>query len=308
MPVDRHELAGLHPSFLEQLSASGVLDIAVLRLGSPPRKSPVVHVLVPGDRQDALPIWVHEQDHSRVVIGGVAELHKPMLPSVAVRIWLDDTRAAPPGWTRTTTVRETLDLLRNKEISEISLDYDLDATDGRHKGDEVLDWIARKLQSGQPVPVVHVHSANPYGAASMSWRINRLEQQVGRQQPWVSRLPNQEPDPFNRVPGGLPDGDVDLARNLLETGALLLDVRSTHEYDEAHLQGAVNVPHDQVSHYVDALDQTVHGDREWAIIVYCVWGRRGAVAKTELMRLGFPNVLNVGGLDGLLGRPLVRGP
>ena len=228
-----------------------------------------------------------------------------MVTSNPVKIWLDDTRAAPSGWTLTKTVADTTRALSTGRVQELSLDYDLDATDPGHKGIEVLTWLERALSIGLPAPVIHLHTANPWGAAAMTWKIRRLEEHMG-QQPISRRARNIAPDRFNRVPGGLPDGDVELARRLLESGAILLDVRSPEEYASGHLQGAVNIPHDQIQHSLPLLRQLTSGHAEWAIIVYCVWGIRGANAKIDLMRLGFPNVLNVGGLDGLLGRPLAR--
>ncbi len=105
----------------------------------------------------------------------------------------------------------------------------------------------------------------------------------------------------------LPDGDVTLARKLLKEGAVLLDVRTPDEYRSGHLAGAVNVPHDQVDYYLTEIAHLTGGEKQWAIIVYCVFGKRGAIAKQRLTQLGYENVLNIGGLDGLLGRPLVEG-
>lgn len=224
-----------------------------------------------------------------------------------MKVWLDDMRAAPRGWTLTTTVDETVALLRTGQVCELSLDYDLDKTDRHRKGVEVFDWLEPALARGRiPAPVIHLHSMNPSGAAEMTLRLRQLEKRHGLQ-PMNIRLANPQPDRFNRVPGGLPDGDVELARSLLEHDAILLDVRTPQEYASGHLEGAVNVPHDQIDAFVPELDHLVGGNRDWSVVVYCLFGRRGADAKIRLMAAGFPNVLNVGGLDGLLGRPLVRG-
>lgn len=218
-------------------------------------------------------------------------------------MWLDDVRSAPAGWTRTNTVRETIDLLRTGQVTEISLDYDLDATDPKHKGSDVLDWLEDRLRSGRiAAPVIHLHTINPFGAATMAWTLHRMERRHG---PQPFRIRNGlEPDRFNRVPASLPDGDVELARRLLEEGALLIDVRSPEEYAGGYLTGAINIPHDQIPAQTTALAEIVGWDRP--LVVYCVWGLRGAEAKVDLLEAGFQNVLNVGGLDGLLGRPLVR--
>ena len=94
-----------------------------------------------------------------------------------MRVWLDDLRPAPRGWKRTKTVERTIWLLAAGGVTEISLDYDLDSTDGRHKGSEVLDWLMEAADSGSliRIPVIHIHSANPYGSGLMANRIRQIE-------------------------------------------------------------------------------------------------------------------------------------
>jgi hypothetical protein len=97
-----------------------------------------------------------------------------------MRVWLDDLRPAPPGWRWTKTVRDTIRLLKTGRVREISLDYDLDYTDGHHKGIEVLEWLAPSAADGTLVlPVIHFHSANPQGAADMTWVWQQLELRHG---------------------------------------------------------------------------------------------------------------------------------
>jgi hydroxyacylglutathione hydrolase len=72
---------------------------------------------------------------------------------------------------------------------------------------------------------------------------------------------------------------------------LLLDVRTTREYGEAHIEGAVNVPLSQLAGGIGELPT----DR--AIVVYCASGYRSAIASSLLRREGLPRVANlVGGL------------
>jgi hypothetical protein len=99
-----------------------------------------------------------------------------------VRIWLDDIRQAPRGWLRARTVREVVELVQRGDVAEVSLDYDLDETDPGHKGVEVLDFLEGALRAGAvAIPVVHIHSANPYGAALMTWKLQALERRYGWQ-------------------------------------------------------------------------------------------------------------------------------
>ena len=118
-----------------------------------------------------------------------------VLTSSTMRVWLDDTREAPVGWVRTRTVDETVDLLHRGEVLELSLDFDLDETDPGHKGSEVLDYLEAGLRRGAlSIPVVHIHSANPYGAAVMTWKLQMLERMFG-QQPIRRPLPRRSMRP-----------------------------------------------------------------------------------------------------------------
>jgi hypothetical protein len=78
-----------------------------------------------------------------------------------MKVWLDDWRAEPEGWVRTTTVEETIELLKTDEVDEISLDNDLGL--GFLEGYKVMDWMERELaENGRMPPTkIHIHTGNP---------------------------------------------------------------------------------------------------------------------------------------------------
>jgi rhodanese-related sulfurtransferase len=82
-------------------------------------------------------------------------------------------------------------------------------------------------------------------------------------------------------------------------------VRHGDEFRDGHLAGALNIPVEQLASRAGALG--VPRDRE--IVVYCVSGRRAALAQETLLALGYTHVrqldgsLNAWGLQHL---PLVR--
>ena len=47
-----------------------------------------------------------------------------------MKLWLDDRRPAPAGWTRAFSVAEAQALLKTGQIEEASLDHDLGACEG----------------------------------------------------------------------------------------------------------------------------------------------------------------------------------
>lgn len=102
-----------------------------------------------------------------------------------MRLWLDDVRPAPPGWTWATTVDSTIQTLREHDVYEISLDYDLDYTDGQRKGDEVLKWLAMMVDQLDPFPVIHFHTANPQGGAKFAAIWQSIEARWGI--PWATK-------------------------------------------------------------------------------------------------------------------------
>ena len=74
-----------------------------------------------------------------------------------------------------------------------------------------------------------------------------------------------------------------------------IDVRSAEEFKEGHLQGALNIPHDQI---VDRI-KSVSPDKNAPVNLYCRSGRRAETAKQVLESMGYTNVQNRGGYEQL---------
>ena len=74
----------------------------------------------------------------------------------------------------------------------------------------------------------------------------------------------------------------------------LIDVRSSQEYEEGHLDGALNIPVYQIDKEIEKFVD----NKEDTIILYCSSGYRSKEAKDILENLGYENVYNLkGGLD-----------
>jgi len=76
----------------------------------------------------------------------------------------------------------------------------------------------------------------------------------------------------------------------INSGALVIDVRSVDEFSSGHVDGALNIPYDQLQERLAELGS----DLEREIILYCRSGRRAEFAKRILEENGFKNVSNVG--------------
>lgn len=79
---------------------------------------------------------------------------------------------------------------------------------------------------------------------------------------------------------------------LTSADTIWLDVRSTLEYKMGHLEGAIHLPHSDVSEQATVLLP----DKDDEILVYCRSGNRADKALATLEAMGYSNAKNVGGL------------
>jgi phage shock protein E len=86
---------------------------------------------------------------------------------------------------------------------------------------------------------------------------------------------------------GLP---VDTARALLKKGALLVDVRTSEEFNAKHLTNAVNIPLGEIK---ESLPRRAP-DKSQLLLLHCYSGRRSGIAEQELRALGYTNAFNIG--------------
>lgn len=84
------------------------------------------------------------------------------------------------------------------------------------------------------------------------------------------------------------------AKNRLdqESGIILLDVRTAAEYMELHIPGSLLIPVDDLER--EAL--SVLPDKNAPIFIYCRSGRRSVTAANILLKLGYTDVYNLGGI------------
>ena len=80
------------------------------------------------------------------------------------------------------------------------------------------------------------------------------------------------------------------ALELIDDGAIILDVRTNLEFDNGHIPNAINIPLDDISGIAFPKDST--------IIVYCQSGMRSLEAVKTLADMGYTSLYNLDG--GLL--------
>jgi len=79
--------------------------------------------------------------------------------------------------------------------------------------------------------------------------------------------------------------------------ALLLDVRTPQEHSEGHIPTSVNIP----AYELHRMEEEAP-DRYAPVFIYCESGARSRVAAQLLRSMGYRNAMNIGGIDGYLGR------
>lgn len=82
-------------------------------------------------------------------------------------------------------------------------------------------------------------------------------------------------------------------KNVIDCGALIVDVRTPEEFEEGHIKGSLNVPLDEIGEAMSWLQKDV------PTVVVCASGNRSGQAVMILKANGFKKVYNGGAWDSL---------
>ena len=82
-----------------------------------------------------------------------------------------------------------------------------------------------------------------------------------------------------------------------QEGYIILDVREQDEYDAGHIPGAILIPYTQIEEKANEMLP----DKDQLILVYCRSGRRGKEAAEKLVKLGYTNIVEFGGILEYMG-------
>ena len=92
---------------------------------------------------------------------------------------------------------------------------------------------------------------------------------------------------------------MDEAKALMKEteGYILLDVRTKEEYESGYIPGAINIPLSDINeNVVSSLPY-----KSQMILVYCRSGNRSKQASDKLSRLGYTNIIEIGGINSWKG-------
>ena len=77
-----------------------------------------------------------------------------------------------------------------------------------------------------------------------------------------------------------------------ESDYIILDVRRPNEFAAGHIPGAINVANESIN--TDEIPELP--DKNQLIMVYCRSGRRSKEASEKLVKLGYTNIVEFGGI------------
>ena len=84
------------------------------------------------------------------------------------------------------------------------------------------------------------------------------------------------------------------AKSIMDTEKdyVIIDARTEDEFAEGHIENAILIPEYEIS----TRAEKELPDKEQLILVYCRSGRRSKIASEELVKLGYTNVKEFGGI------------
>ena len=82
-----------------------------------------------------------------------------------------------------------------------------------------------------------------------------------------------------------------------EKNYIILDVRRADEYATGHIPGAINVPNESIG--TEEIPELP--DKSQLILVYCRSGNRSKQASEKLVKLGYTNIVEFGGINDWTG-------
>ena len=82
-----------------------------------------------------------------------------------------------------------------------------------------------------------------------------------------------------------------------ESDYIILDVRRPDEFAAGHIPSAINIPNESIG--TDEISELP--DKDQLILVYCRSGNRSKQASQKLVKLGYSNVVEFGGINDWKG-------
>ena len=83
------------------------------------------------------------------------------------------------------------------------------------------------------------------------------------------------------------------AKEMMDTQeVIIVDVRTQEEYDEGYIENAILIPNETINEAPSELP-----DKDAVVLIYCRSGRRSAIAANDLIKIGYTQVYDFGGIN-----------
>ncbi len=112
-----------------------------------------------------------------------------------------------------------------------------------------------------------------------------MEEPMGEQEN-TQMEPQPEETAYHKIPAAEAKEMMD------QSEVTIVDVRTLQEYQEGHVPGEVNIPNEEI---LDTEPELLN-DKDATLLVYCRSGRRSKDASDKLVKMGYKNVYDFGGI------------
>ena len=116
---------------------------------------------------------------------------------------------------------------------------------------------------------------------------NTTEKEIGAASTEVNETMNEQTSTYRQI-------SMDEAVTMMaqESNYIILDVRRADEFAAGHIPNAINVANEDIG--TDEIAELP--DKDQLIMVYCRSGRRSKEAADKLVKLGYTNIVEFGGI------------
>jgi len=145
------------------------------------------------------------------------------------------------------------------------------------------------LYDDEPQKIAELTQGDAFGCEALISGSTRSETVTMREDSVLSVLDKSDFEELIKTPL-IKSANQQVAKSMLDTGHIPIDVRYSEEYDEGHMEDAILIPLFELRNRMDELDKSK------SYVVYCHGGSRSAVATLVLAQNEFDVVSLEGGI------------
>lgn len=152
--------------------------------------------------------------------------------------------------------------------------------------------VTRESANGASVTLAHLSDGDAFGEEALLSASKRNATITMETDGLLMRLSNDDFEELLKAPM-LNEVDLEQAKQMVKSGAVLMDVRMETEHKAGHIKGSLNIPLFMLRLKAEGLDDSK------AYICYCETGRRSSAAAFLLSEQGLDSYVLKNGLQGI---------